>query len=43
VRARAQLVKVDAMLGYQEKAAAAAGAHAPAPAPPPKKKRFLFF
>ena len=43
VRARAQLVKVDAMLEYQEKAAAAAGAHAPAPAPPPKKKRFLFF
>jgi outer membrane protein assembly factor BamD len=41
-RARAQLVKVEAQLADQEKAAAAAGAHAPVPTAP-KKKRFWFF
>jgi outer membrane protein assembly factor BamD len=41
-RARTQLVKVDAMLSDQEKAATATAEHAPAPTPP-KKKRFLLF
>lgn len=41
-RARTQLIKVDALLAAQEKAAAGGPAPAPAP-PPPKKKRFLFF
>jgi len=42
VRARAQLVKVDAQLAEQEKAAGTAvGKSAPAKAP--RKKRFLFF
>jgi outer membrane protein assembly factor BamD len=41
VRARAQLVKIDTLLAYQEKAAA--GAHAPAPTAPAKKKRFWLF
>lgn len=38
VRARAQLDKIDALLGYEEKKAA--GTTAPAPK---KKKKFLFF
>jgi outer membrane protein assembly factor BamD len=42
-RARTQLVKVEAMLADQEKAAAAVGTPAPRPTAPPKKKRFLFF
>jgi len=41
-RARTALVKVDALLGAQEKTAIG-GTPTPPPPPPPKKKHFLFF